>query len=90
LDKTRRLIIKEAICTHDAETSIISLSASNTFLARYLFNDCSNGIVELFKGEQLDHIQDKFYELSFPNVCNLVASFKHRSRGGYIDNILKL
>jgi hypothetical protein len=68
LDKTRRLIIEEAICTHDAKTSIISLNASNTFLARYLFNDCSNGIVELFKGEQLDHIQDKFYELSSPNV----------------------
>ncbi len=42
------------------------------------------------KGEQLEHIQDKFCELSFPNICNLVASFKHHSRGGYIDSVLEL
>ncbi len=46
--------------------------------------------MELFKGEQLEHIQDKLCELSFPNLCNLVASFKCHPWGGYIDNILEL
>jgi hypothetical protein len=46
--------------------------------------------VELFKGEQLKHIQDKFYELNFPNVHNLVAFFKHCPSGGYIDNIFEV
>ncbi len=35
-------------------------------------------------------IQDKFCELNFPNICNLVVSCKHHSRGGYINNILEL
>jgi len=29
-----------------------------------------------------------FYELNSCNVRNLVASFRHRLGGGYIDNIL--
>jgi hypothetical protein len=33
--------------------------------------------------------QNKFVELSSPNVYNIV-SFKHHLGGGYIDNILKL
>ncbi len=52
--------------------------------------NCSEGIVKLFKGEQLEHIHDKFYELSSPNVCNLIAFVKHRRGGGYIDSILEL
>jgi len=34
----------------------ISLNASKTFLGSYLLNDFSDGIVELLKGEQLEHI----------------------------------
>ncbi len=74
----------------DAKTSSISLNANKTFSANHLLNGSSNGIVELFKGEQLEHIQDKLCELSSPNVCNLVASFKHHLGGGCIDNILEL
>ncbi len=70
--------------------STISLSASKTLLAKHLLDDCSNAKVELFKGEQLEQIQDKFYELSSPNIRNLIASFKHCLGGGYIDNILEL
>jgi hypothetical protein len=73
----------------DVKMSVISMNVNKT-LARHLFNDCSYGIVELFKGEQLEHIQDKFYELSFPNVHNLVAFFKHCPGGRYIDNIFEL
>jgi len=66
------LIAKKVDRTLDAKTSTISLSASKTFLVSYLFHDSSNGTMELFKGEQLEHIQDKFYELNFPNVHNLI------------------
>jgi hypothetical protein len=44
----------------------------------------------VLKGHQFKEIQDKFIVLSLPNVCNLVALFKHCSSGGYIDNILEL
>jgi hypothetical protein len=89
MDEIRRLITNEMNYMFDAKIFAISLSVNKT-LARHLFDDCSNGIVELFNNEQLEHIQDKFYELSFPNIRNLVASFKHCSRDGYIDNILEL
>jgi len=75
----------------DAKISTISLSASNTILIRHLLDDCSNGIVEVSKShEQLEHIQEKFYELGSPNIHNLVVYFKRCSKGGYIDNILEL
>ncbi len=90
IKETRRLNIEELDCTLDAKIFVISFSVSKTFLADYLFNDSNNGIVELLKGEQLKHIENKFYELSSPNVCNLVASFKRHSGGGYIGNILEL
>jgi hypothetical protein len=35
----------------DVKMSTISLSASKTFLAKHLLDDCSNAKVELFKGE---------------------------------------
>jgi hypothetical protein len=57
----------------DANITLISLNASKTLMASYLFDDSSNGIMELLKGEQLEHIQNKFYELSSPNVPNLVV-----------------
>jgi len=90
LEKTRRLNAKEVNCTLNVKMFAISLSAIKTFLARHLLDNCSNGKVELFKGEQLEQIQDKFYELSSPNIRNLIASFKHCLGGGYIDNILEL
>ncbi len=83
------MIAEEVVHTLDVKMSTISMNVSKT-LARHLLNDCSYGIVELFKGEQLEHIQDKFYELNFPNVHNLIAFFKHHPGGGYIDNIFEL
>jgi hypothetical protein len=90
IEETKRLNIEELDCTLDAKIFVISFNVSKTFLAKYLFDDSNNGIVELLKGEQLKHIENKFYELSSPNVCNLVAFFKRHSRGGYIGNILEL
>jgi hypothetical protein len=54
LEETRRLIIEEVNRTPDVKIFVISLSANKTFLARHLFNDNSDGKMELLKGEQLE------------------------------------
>jgi hypothetical protein len=86
LEETRRLIVEEVVRMPYVEMSMISLSASKTFLVRHLLAECNDGKVELFKTEELEQIQNKFYELSSPNVRNLVASFKHHLGGGYINS----
>jgi hypothetical protein len=50
LEETRRLIAEEVVCMLDVKMFIISMSVNKT-LAMHFFNDCSYGIVELFKGE---------------------------------------
>jgi hypothetical protein len=90
LNKIRRLIAKEIVHMPNVKTLIMSFIFSSTFLVRHLFDDCSVGTTKLLKGEQLRRIHDGFYELSSPNVHNLVVSFKHCLGGGYIDNILEL
>lgn len=72
------------------KTFMISLRASKCLLAKHSFNNNSGNNMELVKGEQLKHIQDKFIEMNSPNVHNLVTSFKHHPRGDYINNILEL
>ncbi len=90
LEETRRLIVEEVNHMPDAKMSIISLNVSKTFLVKHMLDDCNNGKMELLKGEQLEQIQDKFYELSFPNIHNLIGFFKHCLGNGYIDNIPEL
>jgi hypothetical protein len=90
VNETRRLIVEEVNCTPNAKISMTSISANKTFLATHLLDESGNGHVELLKGEQLEKIQVKFFKLSLPNIRNLVASFKHHSRRGYIDSILEL
>jgi hypothetical protein len=89
VEEIRKLIIEEVDRTPDVKISSISFNASKT-LASYLLDDFGNGIVEVFKGEQLEHIQNKLCELSFPNVHNLVVFFKRHLGGGYIDSIFQL
>lgn len=72
------------------KTFMISLRANKYLLAKHLFNDNNGNNMELLKGKQLEQIQDKFIELNSPNVHNLVASFKHHPKGGYINNILEI
>ncbi len=67
VNKTKRLITKEVNHMFDAKIFVISLSASKTFLVTHLFDDNGDGPMELLKGEQLKHIQDKFFELNLPN-----------------------
>jgi hypothetical protein len=56
VEETRRLIIEGVDCMLDAKISLISLSANKTFLASYLLDDYNDGIMELLKDEQLEHI----------------------------------
>ncbi len=56
LEETRRLITKEVVFMPNIKMCMISYSASKTFLVRHLLDDCSDGKVELFKGQQLEQI----------------------------------
>ncbi len=56
IEKIRRLNVKQLDRTPNAKIFVISFSVSKTFLASYLFNDYSDGIMEFLKGEQLKHI----------------------------------
>ncbi len=51
VDNIRRLIIKDVDHSPNAKIYAISVSGSKTFLARHLFNDCNNGIVEPVNSE---------------------------------------
>jgi hypothetical protein len=55
-----------------------------------MFNEKNDGIVKIFKGNQLKQIHEKFIELNSLNVYNLISMFKPCSGGGYINNILQL
>jgi hypothetical protein len=90
IEETRRLIAKEVDRSPNAKISLISFNANKSSLVSYLLDDYRDGTVELFKGEQVEQIQDKFCELSSPNIFNLVVFLKHHSKGGYIDSILEL
>jgi hypothetical protein len=54
----------------------------NIFWAKHLFNGNSDGNVKIFKGNELEQIQDKLIKLSFPNVNNFISMFKHHLGGG--------
>ncbi len=90
VDETRRLIVEEVDYTPNVKIYVILLSVNKTFLAMYLLDDGGDGTVELLNSKQLELIQDKFLELNWPNIHNLVVVFKHCAGHGYIDNILEL
>jgi hypothetical protein len=90
VEEIQMLIEEEADWTPDVKTLTISLSTKNSLLVKHLFNGSSESSFKFLKGEQLDNIHDKFVELNFLNICNLVALFKHHLKGGYINNILEL
>jgi hypothetical protein len=56
IKETRRLIVEEVDCMLNTKFFMISLNVNKTFLASYLLDDSNDGILELLKGEQLEHI----------------------------------
>jgi hypothetical protein len=67
------------------------LNASKTFLAHHLLNENGERPMEIFHGEKLDKVMDKFQPLCSPNIRNFIVSFKHSaSTRGPMDNTLLL
>jgi hypothetical protein len=77
--------------TPSTKTLTITMETNKTFLAEHLLNEDGEGLVEFLKVDKLHQVIDKFMTLCFPNIKNLVASFKHHpSNKGKIDNIITL
>ncbi len=56
VDNTRRLIAKEVDCTFDAKIFVISLNVNFTLLAKHMFDDCSDDIMEHLNGAIGTHL----------------------------------
>jgi hypothetical protein len=90
-EQVKSLVEEQASCTLGATTSAIVLAASIIFLLEHLLNEEGQGPVEVFNGDKLHQVMDKFLALSFPNVQNLIVSFKHRpGNRRYVFSILAL
>lgn len=67
------------------------LATSKTFLFEHLLNKDGDGLTEFSQGNKFTQVMDKFTTLCFPNVRNLVTSFKHHFlHKMYVSNILAL
>jgi len=91
LEEMKVLVEGQVFRTLDIKISVIALNASKAFLAHHLFNENGEGPMEIFQGEKLDEVMDKFQPMCFPNIRNFNASFKHNAgTKGPMDNILFL
>jgi hypothetical protein len=89
LEENKVLIEGQVSYIPNTKIFAIALNASKAFLAHHLFNENGKGHVEILQGEKLDKVMDKFQPFYFPNIQNLVASFKYSaSTRGPMDNIL--
>ncbi len=90
-EQVKSLVEKEASYTLRATTSAIVLATSIIFLLEHLLNEEGQGPVEVFNSDKLHQVMDKFLALSFPNVQNLIVSFKHRpGNRRHVSSILAL
>jgi hypothetical protein len=91
LQKIMTLVQSKVFRTWFANNFVIILYATKMFLAKHLFNEDDDALVECLKGEKNYHVMDKVVLLCLPNIQNLITSFKHNLRiGGYMDNALLL
>jgi hypothetical protein len=68
---------------------VIVLATSKTFLFEHLLNKDGDNLMELLQGNKFTQMMDKFTTLCFPNVRNLITSFKHHLINKmYISSIL--
>ncbi len=56
-----------------------SFATNKTFLYMCLLNEDGDGPMELFRGDKLNQLLEKFTEFYSPNIKNLVSSLKHCS-----------
>ncbi len=67
----------------------IVLITNQKFLSLHLLNEDGDDHVELFWGDKLNQVMDKFAEFYFPNIRNLISSLKHRLKSqDYIFKIM--
>jgi hypothetical protein len=91
LEKIKVSVEDQVSCTLDAKIFAIALNASKASLAHHLFSENSEGLVGILQGEKLDKVMDKFQPFCFPNIQNLIASFKHSAgTKGPMENIFFL
>ncbi len=68
LYQVKSLVKEKMFHTSKAITSAIALVTSKTFLFEHLLNKDGEGLVEVFKGNKLCLVMDKFITLSSPNI----------------------
>jgi len=76
LEEIKALVKEKVYRTLNSKHSTIGLFASKS-LSQHLFNEDDGNLVELLKGKQLNKMMHNFAPLWFPNICNLITSFKH-------------
>jgi hypothetical protein len=76
LEEIKALVKEKVYHTLNSKHSTIGLFVSKP-LSQHLFNEDGGNLVEFLKGKQLNQMMDNFTPLRFPNICNLIASFKH-------------
>jgi len=60
LEEIKVLVEGQVSRTPDVKIFAITLNANKTFLAHHLFNENGEGFMEIFQGEKLDKVMDKF------------------------------
>ncbi len=91
LEKMKSMVAEEVLHMPNVTSSVISLAMSKTFLSHHLFNEDGEVPMELLKGEKLNQAMLMFVPLCYPNIRNLISSFKHHSRNmGSFYSILML
>ncbi len=84
-------LVEEAFHTPRVTVSSIALATSKTFFSKHLLNEDGQGPMEVFKGDKLHQMTNKFFVVSSPDVWNLIVSFKHQlGNKRYVSNILVL
>ncbi len=80
---------EEVSCTLFVTNFATNLTKSKRFLFVHLLIEDGDDLVELFQGEKLNEMMDKFVEFYFPNMRSLISSLKHHlGCQGYLFNIL--
>ncbi len=83
------MVAEEVMRMPNATSFVISLAISKTLLSRHLFNEDGEVPMELLKGEKLNQTTLMFIPFFFPNIRNLISSFKHHlGNMGSLDSIL--
>lgn len=77
IQQIKLLVEEEVFCTPLATMLVIVLATSKTFIFEHWLNKDGDDPIELLQGNKFTHVMDKLTTSCFPNIKNLVTSFKH-------------